>query len=146
MRRHTNRRATAAVVAVAAAVLGVAAAGTASATPSPRLPDANLVCGDTTMYQGDWTTVPGSDSLWILTGELAGHYSVLTATHYFTEGYLQAPPASYDGLEMVDTKSWGAKTGLTDILTCDFVSRWGADGAEGTFSIVGPVTMARVGR
>jgi hypothetical protein len=47
---------------------------------------------------------------------------------------------------MVDTKMWGAKTGLTDTVSCDFVSRWGDKGDPQTGSVIGPITMVRVSR
>jgi hypothetical protein len=144
MTTHRNRPAKAAMVAVAASVLSVAAATSASAAPSPRLPNADLFCPGSTLTQGQWASVPGSDSLWIFTGPLAGHYVIVTDTHYLVEGYQEKPPTSYDPKTMVDTKTWGAKTGLTDPVRCDFVSRWGEKGDPETVSVIGPIAMVRV--
>lgn len=87
-----------------------------------------------------------SGTLWITTGELAGHYVILSDGHYLMEGYQEAPPASYDGLEPLDSRTWGTKTGFVgQAITCDFVSRWVEKGADGTFSVVGPITIPRTG-
>lgn len=135
---------------VAAAVLGatmsVGTAATSSAAPQTWLPNADLVCGGTTMAPEDWVAVPPSGTLWITTGDLTGHYVILSDAHYYMDGYQETPPASYDGLTQLDSRTWGTKTGLEgEAVTCDFVSRWGEMGAEGTFSVVGPITVARTG-
>ena len=131
------------MVGVAAAVLGLACAVPASADPATRLPDADLVCGETTLDSSQWVALPPSGSLWILDTELAGHYVIVSDIHYMVEGELVAiPPESYEGLGQGVPKSRGAKAGL-ETLTCDFVSRWKIPG-EPVFSVVGPITIAPV--
>lgn len=143
-----QRSARAALVMVAASALSLTAAATASGEPSTWLPDADLVCGDTTLHPDDWVAVPPSDTLWVRTGPLAGHYVILTDTHYVVPGYQVAPPESYDSLgPAVATRTRGAKQGLAaTAMTCDFVSRWGLPDDPDTFSVVGPITIARVSR
>jgi hypothetical protein len=145
MTKRTNSTARAAMVAVAATALSLAAAAGASAEPSSWLPNADLVCGTTTLGPQDWVAVPPSDTLWVRTGPLAGHYVILTDTHYVVPGYVRVPPPSYAGLGDGVTRTWGTKTGLAGkAMTCDFVSRWGAPEDPDTFSVVGPITMVRV--
>jgi hypothetical protein len=135
----------AALVAVTATALGVAGAAGATAAPRTWLPDAVLVCGTTTVGIDDWVAVPPADTLWVRTGPLAGHYVILTDTHYRVDGYLDVPPASYDGLGPGATRTWGTKQDLTGAaITCDFLSRWGERGDPQAFSVVGPITMVRV--
>ena len=129
---------------MAAGVVGLGSAGGASAEPTTWLPDALLFCGDVTVGADQWVALPPSDTLWITDGPLAGHYVILTDTHYRVDGYWTAPPPSYAGLEGV-TRVRGVKQGLSgSTMTCDFVSRWGQPGAPGTFSVVGPITVARL--
>ncbi len=118
---------------------------TASAAPATRLPDADLVCGSVTLHSTDWVALPSSGTLWIKTGTLAGHYVILSDAHYVVPGYLASPPASYDGLMLLDDRSMGTKAGLADAaMSCDFVSRWGT--GEEASSVVGPIVIAPVGR
>jgi hypothetical protein len=131
---------------VMGATMSVVTAATSSAAPRTWLPDADLVCGNLTLGPADWVAVPPSGTLWIQTGELAGHYVILSSAHYLMEGYQEAPPTSYNGLEPLDSRTWGTKAGFTgQTLACDFVSRWGEKGADGTYSVVGPITIARTG-
>lgn len=140
--KHTAR---AGLVGVSVAVLGLAAAATASGDPVTWLPDADLVCGTTTVQPDQWVAIAPSDTLWITGTALAGHYVILADTHYVVSGYADKPPASYDGMAAVDSRTWGAKRALaTSAIRCDFVSRWGAPGDADTFSVVGPITIARV--
>ncbi|GAA6527992.1 hypothetical protein [Intrasporangium sp. DVR] len=138
-----NKRAMA-VAAVVAATVGASAAG-ASGAPRTRLPDATLFCGSVTVAADAWVAL-GSGTLWITSGDLAGHYVVLEQTHYYAEGLLQEPPESYEALmPLIPTETFGKKTGLETTQSCDFVSRWEDPSAPGTgFSIVGPVTIAKV--
>lgn len=129
--------------ALAVGLLGLAGAGGAAAEPTTWLPDALLFCGDVTVGADQWVALPPSDTLWITAGPLAGHYVILTDTHYRVPGYLTAPPSSYVGLEGV-TRVRGVKQGLGPSMTCDFVSRWGEPDAPGTFSVVGRITVVRV--
>lgn len=143
------RTARATVVAAAAAMfVTLAGAGAASAQPQRTwLPDADLFCQADSLGTDEWVGVPGADSLWIKQGPLAGHYVILADSHYFMPGLQYEAPESYVGLEQVGTLVRGKKTGLApDAITCDFVSRWDFPGDEEDFSIVGPVTMVRVGR
>lgn len=146
MTTRTRKTSRAALVGVVAAALGMAAATAASGAPATWLPNATLTCGGSTLEPSEWVAVPPSDSLWILTGDLAGHYVILSDSHYVAtteEAALQAAATGYSGLAPVDTRQWGKKTGLAGTeFTCDFVSQWG-DGGEGTQWIVGPVTIAR---
>ena len=146
MSRMRTRITRTALVATAVAALGVTAGmGTASAAPSTWLPDALLFCGSTTVHPDEWVAVPPSDTFWVTSGPLTGHYVILSDAHYIAPGYLTAPPSSYDGLSQVGSRTWGAKQGLArTAMTCDFVSRWGEPGDPDTFSVVGPITMARV--
>ena len=89
--------------------------------------------------------MPGSDTVWIFDGALAGHHVIISDSHHVVPGYRVTPPKPYTGVP-VDSRMWGAKTGLTDVVSCDFVSRCGEPGGAETFSVVGPITMARVGR
>ncbi|KGN43129.1 hypothetical protein [Knoellia aerolata] len=146
MATKTQNITRAALVGVTAATLGIGAAASASGAPDTWLPNATLTCGSTTLAPSDWVAVPPSDSLWILTGDLAGHYVILRDAHYLAttaEQAAQAPATDYAGLPELETRSWGTKAGLTgSAFTCDFSSQWG-DGGEGTEWIVGPVTIAR---
>ncbi len=137
-----------AVVSAAAVLFGMLGAGVASAEPpGPRLPDADLFCGGGPLGTSEWVSVPGSDSLWIRTGPLAGHYVILADSHYLMEGLQTAPPPSYDGLDQVGNLVRGKKTGMAgDAITCQFVSRWDQPGDAGDYSIVGPITMVLVSR
>ncbi|GAB3450084.1 hypothetical protein GCM10027517_37120 [Phycicoccus ginsengisoli] len=136
---------TAAAALVVAGTVGLGTAGSASAEPTTWLPDALLFCGDVRVAPDQWVALPPSDTLWITQGPLTGHYVILGDTHYRAPGYLTAPPPSYAGLEVLGTRTRGAKQGLTGATrTCDFVSRWGQPDAPGTFSVVGPITIARV--
>ena len=140
--KHTAR---AALLGVAMGVLAVAASGPASGDPASRLPNADLVCGSTTLLPDQWVAVPSADTVWVRTGALAGHYVILSDTHYVVPGYVEKPPSSYDDLVAVDSRTWGAKQGhVGAAITCDFVSRWGEPGDPDTFSVIGPITMARV--
>ena len=118
----------------------------ASAEPQRRwLADADLVCQADTLSTSEWVSVPGSDSLWITDGPLAGHYVILADSHYVMPGLQEEPPESYAGLPQVGSLVRGTKAGLAgDSLTCDFVSRWDAPGEADDFSVVGPLTMVRV--
>lgn len=143
MNRRTLGLATALIL---GATMSVATAATSSSAPQTWLPNADLVCGGTTFTTDQWVAVPPSGTLWINTGELAGHYVMVTRVHYFMPGYQEAPPASYDGLQLVDDRTWGTKSGFAgEKISCDVVSRWGEPGAEGTYSIVGPITIAGTG-
>lgn len=134
-----------AAVSAAAVLFGVLGTGVASAQPSPRLPDADLFCPGDTLSTMEWVSVPGSDSLWIKDGPLAGHYVILTDSHYLMPGLQYAPPADYEGLDQVGNLVRGNKTGLAgDTITCQFVSRWDLPGVTDDFSVVGPITMAQV--
>ena len=91
--------------------------------------------------------MPGSDSPWIRTGPLAGHYVIVADSHYVMPGLQYAPPESYTGLEQVGNLVRGNKTGLAgDAITCHFVSRWDLPGDAEDASVVGPITMVRVSR
>lgn len=91
--------------------------------------------------------MPGSDSLWIKGGPPAGHYVILTDSHYLMPGLQNEPPASYTGLDQVGNLVRGQKAGLAEeSITCDFVWRWDVPGDEEDFSVVGPLTMVRVSR
>jgi hypothetical protein len=140
------KRTRVAAVSAAAVLFGVLGAGTASAAPPrPWLPDADLFCPTDTLTQGEWVTAPGSDSLWVADGDMAGHYVLLSFSHYWMDGLQDAPPASYEGLPQLDDVLRGAKTGLAgDAVTCQFVSRWDLPGTADDFSVVGPVTMVWV--
>ena len=140
--RHTARTA---LLGVAVGVLAVTASGSASGEPASRLPNADLVCGSTTLLPDQWVAVPQSDTVWVRAGALAGHYVILGDTHYVVPGYVEEPPATYDDLEAVDSRTRGAKQGhVGAAITCQFVSRWGEPGDPDTFSVIGPITMARV--
>ena len=140
------KRTRVAAVSAAAVLFGMLGAGAASAEPpGSRLPDADLFCPGDTLGTSEWVSVPGSDTLWIRTGPLAGHYVILADSHYWMPGLQYAPPASYTGLEQVGNLVRGNKTGLAgDAITCHFVSRWDLPGDTDDFSVVGPVTMVRV--
>lgn len=142
------RTARATALAAGAIFVSLAGAGAASAEPQRTwLPDADLFCQSDTLGTSEWVSVPGSDSLWIKDGPLAGHYVILADSHYFMPGLQHEPPESYVGLEQVGNLVRGQKAGLAAAaLTCDFVSRWDVAGDEEDFSIVGPVTMVRVSR
>jgi hypothetical protein len=139
---------TARATAVAAAAMFITLAGASGASAEPQriwLPDADLFCGVDTLSTSQWVSKPGSDSLWINEGPLAGHYVILADSHYFMPGLVTDPPETYVGLEQVGSLVRGDKTGLAaNAITCDFVSRWDVPGDEEDFSIVGPVTMVRV--
>lgn len=137
-----------AAVSAAAVLFGTLGAGAASAAPpAPWLPDADLFCPSDTLHQGEWVTRPGSDSLWVTGGPLAGHYVLLAFSHYWMPGLQSEPPASYTGLPQVDDVLRGRKTALAgDAITCHFVSRWDLPGESDDFSIVGPATMVWVSR
>lgn len=138
-------RGRAAMVAVLATAFAIAGGATASGEPSTWLPNADLVCGDITLLPDEWVAVPPSDTLWVKSGPMAGHYVILTDTHYVVPGYVVDPPHSYDGLGDGVTRTRGVKQGLVDAtMTCDFVSRWGSPEDPNTFSVVGPITVARV--
>jgi hypothetical protein len=130
------------MVGVVATVLGLAGAVSASADPVTRLLDADLVCGEVTLESSQWVALPPSGTLWIKDSALAGHYVIVSDTHYVVPGYAQGPPSTYEGLEPVDTRFYGAKVGL-DTMDCHFVSRWQIPG-EPVFSVVGPITIARL--
>jgi hypothetical protein len=142
------RTARATAMAAAAIFVSLAGAGTASAEPQRTwLPDADLFCPSDTLVTGEWGGLPGSDSMWIKDGPHAGHYVIVTDSHYFMPGLQVAPPESYEGLDQVGYLVRGKKAGLAqDAITCQFVSRWDMSGDEEDFSIVGPVTMVRVSR
>lgn len=137
-----------AAVSAAAVLFGMLGAGAASAAPpAPWLPDADLFCPGDTLYQGEWVTAPGSDSLWVMDGPLAGHYVLLAFSHYEMDGLQYEPPASYAGLPQVNDVVRGSKTGMAGgAITCQFVSRWDLPGTSDDFSVVGPVTMVWVSR
>ena len=145
---HIKRTARATAMAAAVIFVSLAGAGTASAEPQRTwLPDADLFCQADTLGTSEWVSVPGSDSLWIKDGPLAGHYVILTDSHYFMPGLHIEPPESYVGLDQVGNLVRGQKVGLAeDSITCDFVSRWDVPGDEEDFSTVGPLTMVRVSR
>lgn len=138
----------AATAAAAAAVLvTLAGAGTASAQPSTnRLPDADMLCpGSDPLNSSQWVSLPGSDTLWLNEGPLAGHYLILSDSHYVVPGLVPADELSTDGLEPVQTLSRGAKTGLADgAITCEFVSHWDFPGTVDDMTVFGPITMVRV--
>ena len=142
------KTARATAMAAAATLVSLAGAGAASAEPQRTwLPDADLFCPSDTLGTSEWVSVPGSDSLWIKDGPHAGHYVILTDSHYFMPGLQYEPPETYVGLDQVGNLVRGHKTGLAaDSITCHFVSRWDAPGFEDDASIVGPVTMVRVSR
>jgi hypothetical protein len=143
------KRTRVAAVSAAAVLFGMLGAGVASAAPpSPWLPDADLFCpvADDPLVKVGWVTPPGSDSLWVTTGPLAGHYVLLAFSHYWMDGLQYAPPASYAGLPQLNDEVRGAKTGLTGPITCHFVSRFDLPGTSDDFSVVGPATMVRVSR
>ena len=99
-----------AAVSAAAVLFGMLGAGAASAAPpAPWLPDADLFCPGDTLYQGEWVTAPGSDSLWVMDGPLAGHYVLLAFSHYEMDGLQYEPPASYAGLPQVNDMGAGAR-------------------------------------
>lgn len=107
------------------------------------LPDATLFCGSSVIQPHDWVMHNGA-TMWITGDDLTGHYVILSFAHYFVEGLLTEPPASYDGLPAAGPYySFGQKAALQGTaMSCDFVSRW--DTPEGEFSIVGPITISKV--
>lgn len=133
-----------AVAAVLATAVG-AGATAASAAPITRLPDADLYCPTATLGSDEWVALT-TGTLWISTGELAGHYVVLEQTHYYSPGLLTEPPAEYDTAALLGpTQTFGTKAAFVgDSLTCHFVSRWDLPGEDDDFSVVGPVTIAKV--
>ena len=135
-------------VTAAAILVSLAGAGAASAEPQRMwLPDADLFCQADTLGPEEWVGVPGSDTLWIRTGPLAGHYVILADSHYLMPGLEDEPPSSYVGLPQVGSLVRGQKAGLAqDAITCDFVSRWDFPGDADDFSVVGPMTVVRVSR
>lgn len=141
--RRTIRRA---ALAGAATAFSLAAATTAAGAPTTWLPNATLTCDGVTFAPDEWVAVPPSDSLWITSGDLAGHYVILEDTHYMAltpEEAARAATGDYSGLPQIETRKWGKKTGLTGpAFTCDIFSQWG-DGGEGTFWVVGTATIAR---
>lgn len=133
------------MVAAAVAASTLATVTTASGAPRSWLPDAELVCDGTTVTTDQWVAIPPSDTLWIQEGPMAGHYVILSSTHYWMDGYVETPPASYEGLPMLESRTHGQKTGLAEgSMTCDFISRWGPQGDPDTFSVVGLLTIAKV--
>ena len=144
MTKRSSRSARAAAVGVVATVLGLAGTVSASADPVTRLPDADLVCGNTTLTSDQWVALPPSGTLWITDTALEGHYVIVSDTHYLVDGeLLTGPPTSYEPYEPGLPKTRGAKVGLGDPMTCDFVSRWEIPGMP-VFSVVGPITIARL--
>ena len=113
----------------------------AGAAPAPRLPDFELFCSGsppTTDVVG-W----GSDTLWVTSGPLSGHYVVVSYAHYLAPGLLVAPPTSVAGLPLADAKTFGHKTGVGgDALDCTFVSRWDLPGTADDFTVTGPIVVA----
>ncbi|MGC5585012.1 hypothetical protein [Ornithinimicrobium sp. W1665] len=141
--RSTRVRASAAAVGAAAMLLTVGVAGAASGAPSTWLPDAEIWCEGAT--EGSrWVAIPPADSLWIEDGPYAGHYVILTSAHYFAPGYVEEPSEDlYVEDELLEARTIGTKKGLeARAVSCDFVSRFTTP--EGTFSVVGPLRIAKV--
>lgn len=138
MRRPRIRRMTAAFGATAMMALG--AAGTASAAPQMRLPEADLWCeGDLVAASDAWVALPKAGTLWIDDGPMAGHYVILASGHHAVPGHLYSPPA--EELEM--DRSYGSKAGLADAsLSCVVVSRWNTP--DGPMTVLGPIEIAAV--
>jgi hypothetical protein len=135
-----HKRAIGTAVAVMAAAIGAGTAS-ASAAPETKLPDYTLYCDTATVLPSELVVVPPAN-IWIQSGDLAGHYVILSESHYFFPGELRQRPMTYEDLQVaLPPKTFGAKDGLEGkALSCDFVSYWEGMG----MSVIGPVTLAKV--
>jgi hypothetical protein len=115
----------------------------AEAVPTSQLPDADLFCG--TAYADKvaaFIALPSASSQWIDDPVYGGHYIVLTVAHYLAPGLLTGPVADLSALQLLETKTYGTRDGLTDgqIVQCQVVSRF----APSDITVIAPITMARV--
>ncbi|SOC53541.1 hypothetical protein [Ornithinimicrobium cerasi] len=138
MRSSRVRRTTAAFG--AAAMMALGAAGTASGAPAMRLPEADLWCeGDLVATTTEWVALPKAGTLWIEEGPMVGHYVILASGHIGMPGHLYEVPEGDLGMD----RSFGRKAGpAEESLSCVVLSRW--DTPDGPFTVVGPLTVARV--
>jgi len=115
----------------------------AHAEPASQLPDADLFCGTSYADQVDaFTGLASASSQWIDDAVYGGHYIVLNAAHYLAPGLLTGPVADLSTLQLLETKTYGTREGLTDnqVVQCQVVSRF----AGSDVTVIAPVTMARV--
>lgn len=141
MRKNQLVRGATTAVGVAALLTATMVASAGAAPQRVWLPSADLVCGETTVGPAEWTHNPSSGVLFVTSGEMAGHYVIQEVETYATPGHLTEVPESYDGMMPALMWTHGKKTGL-DTITCTVLSRLGPPGGE--FTVVGPVTLARV--
>lgn len=137
------RRRTLIVLAAAISALVLGAAPVAHAVPSSQLPDADLYCGPGYAYKVDaFIGLSSASSQWIEDPAYGGHYIVFNVAHYLASGLLTRPVHDLSTLELLETKTYGTREGLTDgqIVTCQVVSRF----ASSNLNVIAPVTMARV--
>lgn len=137
-----TRRLTFAIAgAISAAMLWSPSA--ARAEPASQLPDADLYCGPAYADKVDaFIGLSSAASQWIDDPTYGGHYIVLDVSHYLAEGLLTDPVADLSTLQLLETKSYGTREGLTDgmIVHCQVVSRF----ADSNVTVIAPVTMARI--
>jgi hypothetical protein len=89
-----------------------------------------------------FTGLASASSQWIDDAVYGGHYIVLNAAHYLAPGLLTGPVADLSALQLLETKTYGTREGLTDnqVVQCQVVSRF----AGSDVTVIAPVTMARV--
>lgn len=93
------------------------------------------------MLPSESVVIPAA-TIWIKSGELAGHYVILSEVHYFYPGALRQRPTEDMYTQPASLpKTFGAKAALqSGAISCDFVSYW--EGRDK--SIIGPITIAKV--
>lgn len=129
-----------------AAVLASPAAAAAAPSGAP-LPDAHLYCGSALADVPTFAfSTPMSDAFWITSGPYAGKWNITYEAHYVTPGLVDEPAPLADltpsgPYEFAGDKYFGEKTGQTDTVTCEIVSKWdlGAD----SFTVFAPLSLAR---
>ena len=136
------RQVTLAAAAAISAVM-VLAPQPAQAVPASQLPDADLFCGTGYADKVDaFIGLPSASSQWIEDPVYGGHYIVLDVAHYLSPGLLSGPVADLSTLQLLETKSYGARGGRADgpVVKCQVVSRFiGSD-----VTVIAPLAMARV--
>lgn len=135
------------LIAAAVAALVVLMAVPAQAAPwkLQALPDADMFCGAGLTQVDGFTGNPNGGSLWIDDETYGGHYVIVTSDHYLVPGVLlSAPQEDLSGFIPLGARYFGEKTGTTDRIDCQVVSRWDFPGDGGDFTVIAPIELARV--
>lgn len=145
------RAVAACLIAACASFVPVAASAAPSGSP---LPDADMFCGPG--LSSEVTFAAGGtaeDSLWITSGPDAGKWNIVDAAHYGEFGTLATAPVPVAELvahpeiyQPLDSKTYGAKAGMSERLGCEIVSRlagFATPSGPVDLTVFAPITLAR---